>query len=435
VTLGAPGHWCLYRVDFLAQSTAMPAAIDRPDMRRASREALSLALMEARNHTLQLLARIEPAPDRKLPATAPPGTVPPLWLAGHVAWLAEYWIARNPQRALGPLCPADAVRLASVEPQADAWFDPRLVPPADRWAMPLPDAAGIRAWLLDTLETTLELLEQAPDTDQGLYFFRMALFHEDWRGEDLVTLAQTLGVPLAIELPAGAATRPALLLPATRWTLGWADDAGFALDVERGHEPVAVPEFEIDAQPVTWAQYVEFIADGGYDREDLWRPEGWAWLQQEAAREGRRGPRHVEQIGVASGAVMQTVFGRPTRMGASQAVMHASWWEADAFARWAGRRLPTEAEWEIAALQAGRRGFRWGEVREWTAGTLRPFAGFRPEAWTALAELDAQPLFGRARVLRGASFATRPRMRHPRARGWALPERDEGFVGFRTCAI
>jgi len=198
---------------------------------------------------------------------------------------------------------------------------------------------------------------------------------------------------------------------------------------------VQVPEFEIDAQPVSWAQYVEFIADGGYDREELWRPEGWSWLQAEAARDGRRGPRHVEQIGVASGAVMQSVFGRATRMGAGQPVMHASWWEADAYARWAGRRLPAEAEWEIAALQAGRRGFRWGDVHEWTAGTLRPFDGFRSDAWTPQAELDTRNVFGRARVLRGASFATRRRLRHPRARGWALPERDDGFVGFRTCAI
>jgi formylglycine-generating enzyme required for sulfatase activity len=196
-----------------------------------------------------------------------------------------------------------------------------------------------------------------------------------------------------------------------------------------------VPEFEIDAQPVTWSQFVEFIDDSGYDRQELWHPQGWEWLQREAAAEGRRGPRHVEQIGVASGAVLQTLFGKPTRMGGTQVLMHANWWEANAFARWAGRRLPTEAEWEIAALQAGRRGFRWGEVREWTAGTLRPFAGFQADAWAPHAELDTQRLFGAARVLRGASFATRSRMRHPRARMWALPQRDDGFVGFRTCAL
>jgi gamma-glutamyl hercynylcysteine S-oxide synthase len=414
--------------------TAATALIDSPDMRAATRERLSLALMDARNHTLDLLARFEQAlgPDLRVPPSA--DTVPPLWLAGHAAWLAEYWIGRNPQRALGPRCPTDGVRLASVDPQADRWFDPTLAPHDDRWSLQLPTPEAVKAYLLDTLETTLELLEHAGDTDDGLYFFRMALFHEDLRGEELVTIAQTAGVPLALAVPPGAATRAALVLPATRWSLGW-PDGGFALDVETGRELVAVPEFEIDAQPVTWAQYVEFIDDGGYDREELWDAGGWAWLQREAEREGRRGPRHVEQIGVASGAVLQNLFGRATRMGGSQCAMHVSWWEADAWARWAGRRLPTEAEWEIAVHQGARRGLRWGEVREWTAGTLRPWEGWQPAGWAEKAELDAHPFFGVARVLRGASFATRARMKHPRARLWALPERDEGFVGFRTCAI
>jgi ergothioneine biosynthesis protein EgtB len=411
-----------------------PAVADGLDLRRASRERLSLALMDARNHTLQLLAHFEQALGPAMRVPVLPETVPPLWLAGHIAWLAEYWIARNPQRASGPRCPEDGVRLASVDPQADGWFDPALVGHDERWMLALPDVASVKAYLLDTLETTLELLEHTADEDNALYFFRMALFHEDLRGEELVTIAQGCGLQLRVAVPAGGASRPPLSLPATRCVLGWSD-ASFALDIERGHEPVQVPEFEIDAQPVSWSQYVEFIDDGGYDRAELWHAQGWQWLQREAEREGRRGPRHVEQIGVASGAVLQTVFGKPTRMGGTQPVMHVSWWEADAFARWAGRRLPTEAEWEIAAVQAARRGFRWGDVREWTAGTLRPFAGFRSDAWAADAELDAQALFGQARVVRGASFATRGRMKHPRARGWALPERDDGFIGFRTCAV
>ena len=418
----------------LPDMSLLPATTDDSELRRASRERLSLALMDARNHTLQLLARFEQALGPSLRVPLRPETLPPLWLVGHVGWLAEYWIARNPQRAQGPRCPGDGVRLASIEPQADAWFDPALVPHDARWQLPLPDAAGVKAYLLDTLETTLELLEHTPDEDDALYFFRMALFHEDLRGEDLVTLAQTCGVPLGLSLPDGGATREPLALPAMRWTLGWSDES-FALDVERGHEPVQVPEFEIDAQPVAWSQYVEFIDDGGYDRRELWHPHGWEWLQRESEREGRRGPRHVEQIGVASGAVLQHSFGKSRRMGGTQPVMHASWWEADAFARWSGRRLPTEAEWEVAAVQAARRGFRWGDVREWTAGTLRPLAGYQPDAWGPQAELDAQRFFGHARVVRGASFATRMRMRHPRARWWALPERDEGFVGFRTCAL
>ena len=395
-----------------------PASVDSPAIREAGRELLSIALMDARNHTLQLLGRF---PD------------PPLWIAGHIGWFSEYWIARNPQRSQGSGCAGDGVRLASIDPQADACFHPLLVPPGERAGLALPALEELKAYLLETLETTLDLLQVAPQDDAGLYFFRAALFHEDVRAEQLAVLAQTTGVPLGLPLPAGSPPRDAIALPAVRWRLGSAGK-GFAPAIECGSEEIAVPEFEIDAQPVSWAQYVEFIDDGGYDRPELWRPEGWQWLGEQARLEGRRGPRHVEQIGVASGAVLQNLFGRAMRMGAPQSAMHVSWWEADAYARWAGRRLPTDVEWESAAQAGARRGFRWGDVVEWTAGTLRPWPGWRPDAWAAYAELDPQPAFGKARVLRGASFAARARMKHPKARGWALPADDAGFTGFRTCS-
>ena len=111
-----------------------PAVIDTPDMRRASRERLSLALIDARNYTLQLLDRFEQALGPRLHVEARGDAVPPLWTAGHLAWWAEYWIARNPQRALGPRSAPEGVRLASVDPQSDPYFDPRLTPRAQRWA-------------------------------------------------------------------------------------------------------------------------------------------------------------------------------------------------------------------------------------------------------------------------------------------------------------
>jgi iron(II)-dependent oxidoreductase len=303
-----------------------------------------------------------------------------------------------------------------------------------RWQLELPDFQATRAYLLETLESTLELLDKTAEEDEALYFFRAALFHEDLRCEQLVTMAQTLGVPLKLALPVGLQARDAVLVPAGRWLLG-SSAGGFVFDVEKWAHEIEVPEFEIDAQPVNWGQFVEFVDDGGYDRPEFWLPQGWEWLQREADRDGRRGPRYVEQIGSASGAVMQLLFGKSTRMAASQSAMHLSWWEADAWARWAGRRLPTEVEWEMAAHTAGRQGFRWGDVREWTASTLRPWPGFVADAWRQHTEREAQPQFGRARVQRGASFAARSRMKHPKFRGFALPERDDAFVGFRTCAL
>jgi ergothioneine biosynthesis protein EgtB len=411
----------------------MPAAIDHSDMRGAGPGPLSLALMDARNHTLHLLNVFEQGLPR-LAVPRQPGLEPPVWLAGHIAWLAEYWIGRNPQRHLGLLCPADTVRLASIAAHADAWFDPALASPDQRWSLELPDPAALRAYLLETLESTLELLDKAPPDDPGLYFFRMALFHEDLRGEQFLAMAQTLGLPFKLPVAASPAPREPLLIPAGRWMLG-AQPGGFVFDVEKWAHEVNVPEFEIDAQPVNWSQYVEFAADGGYDDPQWWLPEGWAWLQAHAGAGGRRAPRHVDQIGAASGAVMQTLFGRPTRRAGEQAVLHVSWWEADAWCRWAGRRLPTEVEWEMAAHVAGRRGFQWGDVHEWTASPLRPWLGFAPDAWTRHTDLEATALFGRARVLRGASFATRARLKNPKARGFALPDRDDLFVGFRSCAV
>ncbi len=409
--------------------------IDSPDMRRAGHELLSVALMDARNHTLHLAGQLEVQLESKGFQVAPqPEIDPPLWELGHIGWFQEWWITRNVQRQLGSRCGPRPTRLASIEPDADLWWNDAQVPPADRWALPLPDLGAARAYLLGTLETTLELLEKTPDDDEALYFYRLALFHEDMHGESLITLAQTLGLPLQLQTAGATAVRAPLLVNATRWTMGHGAPGGFSFDDEQPAHDVQVPEFEIDAQPVTWAQFVEFVDDGGYDRVDLWHPAGWLWLQRQAAGEGQhmggRAPRYVDQIGVASGAVMQTRFGTARRMLGGQPAMHVSWWEADAWCRWAGRRLPAEVEWELAAHSAARRGFRWGEVWEWTGSTARPYPGFAAGPWQAYSEL----CFGSHKVLRGASFATRERLKHPNFRRFELPHCDHIFVGFRSCS-
>jgi gamma-glutamyl hercynylcysteine S-oxide synthase len=362
------------------------------DFRRAGKEQLSLALMDTRNHALHLAAQLEKSE----------GAHQQAWqLLASVAQFQARWISNN-------------------------------VPPWGQTSSP--NADDTRACLLETLEATLECLDKAPDTDDGLYFFRLALFREDQCAEDLLVIAQTLGVELPIQLPGPAAQREPLLIPATRWRVGsetGEGGEGFAFDNELPAFDDPVPEFEIDAQAVSWAQFVEFVDDGGYDREALWHGDGWAWLQQKSAAEGRRGPRYVDQIGVASGAVMQTRFGRARRMSGGQCVTHVTWWEADAWARWAGRRLPAEVEWEVAAHVALRRGFYWGDVWEWTASTFRPYPGFKPGPWADY----SQAAFGTHKVLRGASFATPQRLRSPKFRNFALPSEDATFCGFRTCAI
>ncbi len=450
---------------FMAQELPLPSStshLDRADLRRAGRDVLSLALMDARNHTLFLVGEYQKAMEEggdelelpSVPGLNSPGLVPalnpPLWELGRIGWFQERWIGRNLQRHQGARADPRATPLASAFPRGDAlWGEPGL-PPARRWEATLPPLDDIKSYLLATLESTLDLLAMTPDEADALYFYRLALFHEDMRGEALVHMAQTLGMHLRLPLPAPGVVRDPITVPATRWMLGLSGGGGgesglFVFDNEGPAHEVTVPEFEIDAQPVSWGQYAEFVADGGYDRPALWLPAGWDWLQaQQKQAEGRRAPRHVQEIGVARslaardgarkslvGGVLQDWFGQTMRMALWAPVMHLSWWEADAWCRWAGRRLPTEVEWELAAHQAVGRGFRWGDAWEWTASSFSAYPGFAPGPWSAYSE----PFFGQHKVLRGASIATRRRMKHLKFRHHAAPEVDHIFCGFRSCAL
>jgi formylglycine-generating enzyme required for sulfatase activity len=153
-----------------------------------------------------------------------------------------------------------------------------------------------------------------------------------------------------------------------------ADGPGFVFDNERAPHPVAIPEFEIDAQAVTWSQFGEFVEDGGYDEHAHWSEAGWDWVEREA----RRTPRHVDQM---RHGVLRHRFGQLSRVAGGEPAIHVSAFEAEAWCRWAGRRLPSEVEWEAAAHQGASRGFRFGDVWEWTASTFRPYPGFALGPW------------------------------------------------------
>jgi ergothioneine biosynthesis protein EgtB len=403
-------------------------SVDAARMRSAGKDLLSLALIDARNHTLRWIAACEAGLDgAALTVPLRAEINPPLWELGHIGWFQEYWIGRNVQRDRGERCDPAHPKLASILPDADRWYDSSNVPHDSRWQLDLPDLESTRQYLVDTLETTLDLLAGTPDgDDDALYFHRLALFHEDMHGEALAMLAQTLGFGDAglTTRPAGTARREPLLFPATRWPLGRGHGDGFSFDNEKLAHEIAVPEFEIDAQAVDWAQYCEFVEDGGYDEPGHWSAEGQAWLE----RAGRRTPRHVDQM---RQGVLQHRFGRLVRVPMNQPVTHLTWYEADAWCRWSGRRLPSEVEWEVAAHQGATRGFRWGDAWEWTASTFRPYPGFVAGPYRDY----SAPWFGTHKVLRGASFVTAGRMRHPKFRNFYRPERDDVFCGFRSCSV
>ncbi|HRI17900.1 MAG TPA: SUMF1/EgtB/PvdO family nonheme iron enzyme, partial [Burkholderiaceae bacterium] len=317
--------------------------IDSPAAYRAGRDELSLALIDARNCSLRWLAAFEQAlgPDG-LRAPQAAEVEPPLWTLGHLAWFQVRWVARNLQRARGAACDPSQARLAGVLTRADEFYDPEMAPAGRRAALELPDAAATRQYLVDTLETTLELLAGTGDGDDALYFHRLALWHEDRHGEALATLSQTLGFDSGLlAWPPPVAPRAPLFFPATVHELG-ARPGGFVIDNEQWAHEVALPEFEIDAQAVSWSQYAEFVEDGGYDEPRWWSREGWDWID----RLQRRSPRHVEQL---RHGVLARRFGKLARVPLAQPATHLAWYEADAWCRWAGRRLPTEVEWDHAA--------------------------------------------------------------------------------------
>jgi formylglycine-generating enzyme required for sulfatase activity len=395
---------------------------DAIGIRHANRDLLSLALIDARNLTLRWLQVFE---SRGLDGASEGGR-PARWLAGHAGWYQERWIGRHVQRARGEQADAGAAPLASIDPQADGWYGPDAAPDAQP-----ADADSVRRYLAETLDTTLDLLAVAGDGDDALFVYRNALLHEDRLGETLAERAAQLQIkrhgdpPPPWMPPPARVDREPLWMPAARLVLG-STPGGLVPDNERWAEALAVPEFEIDAQAVCWDRYIEFAEDGGYDRRELWTDPGWAWLQAG----GRRAPRDVEQL---RGGVLLQRQGELQRVPAGQPAMHVTRHEAEAWCRWAGRRLPTEPEWELAALTARHRGFVWGDVFEWVTGSARGWPGHG--ATPLPGSLDRLPPPGTQGVLRGASCATAPRRHHPKARRFLAPDVDRAFSGFRSCAL
>lgn len=396
-----------------------------PGLRQADPATLAAALIDVRTTLLQLFAAYRAALGDELRCERSPELNLPLWELGHIGWFEEHWIARNPCRKLGA---AADVEGSSWGPSrltgADRLYDSSRVAHATRWALPLPDVAQTLDYLASVRDDSLALLhamDETDSTDGGLYFFRLSCFHEAMHREAWVYMAQTLGIPLALDGPEPS-LRPGgeISLPGGVWQTG-TTDAGFAFDNELGAHTLELKPYTIDRSVVSWQQYLPFVEAGGYDDARCWSEAGWAWRRQH----GQAQPRYLRRT---DNGWQRQRFGHWQALDERLPALHLTAHEAEAWCRWAGRRLPDEAEWEMAACTSDS--FAWGQVWEWTASPFAPYPGFAAHPYRDY----SAPWFDGRPVLRGASFATDAHLRHPRYRNFFPAERNDIFAGFRSCA-
>jgi gamma-glutamyl hercynylcysteine S-oxide synthase len=420
--------------------------------------ALAAQLEAARRRTLELLA---PLSDDELVEQHSPLMSPLVWDLAHTGYFEELWLLR---RIAGG---------RASDGRFDRIYDALESPRATRPELDLLSPAEARAYLADVRTRVLEVLEEIDleDDDPLLtdaFVYGMIVQHEHQHQETiLATLQLRSGEYPVDDEPIAAAELPAapeVFVEGGPFLLG-TDDEPWAYDNERPAHELELAAFWIDAVPVTNAAYVHFIETGGYEERRHWSDDGWAWRTETGASR----PRFWERS--PSGEWTRLRFGRLEPIPPHEPVQHVSWYEADAYARSAGKRLPTEPEWEKAATwdpAAGKQRYPWGngeagaeranlgqrrfhpapagsfpagmspcgchqllgDVWEWTASDFRAYPGFEAFPYPEYSEV----FFGSDyKVLRGGSWATHPVVARATFRNWDYPIRRQIFTGFR-CA-
>ncbi|MBZ0329604.1 SUMF1/EgtB/PvdO family nonheme iron enzyme [Halomonas sp. ANAO-440] len=398
---------------------------------------------------------------------------PPLWELGHLGYFHDHFALRG-------LFGLPDYQIA----EAERLFDSSSIAHDDRWSLPLPSREQTLAYLSRVQQAMLERLPDGEASSAQSYVYQLTTLHEDMHGEAFLYTRQTLGDPapdlgtpppgFATGEPAAGAQPGDVAIPGGRHLLGSDESVPFRFDNEKAPMEVHVAPFSIAKAPVANAEFAAFVDDGGYTRRQLWSEAGWRWCE----KQGLQAPVYWRQN--ANGRWEERRFDRWGPLPPHQPVVHVNWFEAEAWCRWAGRRLPSEAEWEVAAsreptpdgasLAPGKRRFPWGDtppvarlanldgwrlapldvaalpdgdsafgcrqmlgnVWEWTASPFGPFPGFEPELYRDY----SAPWFKEGRyVLRGGAWATRGRLIHNGYRNFFTPERQDILAGFRTCAL
>jgi gamma-glutamyl hercynylcysteine S-oxide synthase len=365
----------------------------------SSKAAIADRLAAARRRTYEL---IEPLDDEQLNRVYSPILSPLAWDLGHIANFEELWLVQT----IGERDP--------LHGELGRFYDAIENPRKTRGELPILRDAELRAYLADVRERTLEVLEGVEigaDVDDRLlregFVYEMLLAHEQQHNETMLQLLQMVdGYEPLHDADRGPAADPMppgpemVVMEGGGYEIG-APSTGFAYDNERPRHSVVLDPFEIDRGPVTNGAYLAFVEETGAEP-----------------------PLYVERDG--SDGWVRTARGRRDPVDPDQPVIHVSWHEADAFARWAGKRLPTEREWEAAREHLHAVGQAW----EWTSSDFLAYPGFEAFPYSEYSEVF---FGGEYKVLRGGAWATDRDVMRPSFRNWDLPQRRQIFSGFR-CA-
>lgn len=451
------------------------------------KNGLIKALNETREKILELVCSL---PEDQLQVPYHPGVNPPLWELGHSMFFYEVFVL-------------DALDgTPSVDPSMDELWDSFHMTHQERWSQTLfPGRDATLAYAEEVYQRLLARLENEPLTDQALYLFRYAIYHQHMHIESMTWCRQTVGYPAppfalkgpalhkpALHEPAGSSGGDARV-PAGDYRIGFPERPldpsreDFAFDNEKPGVTVSLPSFDISRTLVSNGDFLAFVEDGGYRRREFWSQGGCQWLARERdlsfgtdrAPEWAA-PAHPFHWRYRDGEWQERLFDQWLPLVPEHPVKQVSYWEAEAYCAWAGRRLPTEFEWEAAALdnrpgQPFRR-FPWGEtleesgvealadlnarhmgrvpvtafpagdspfgcrqmvgtVWEWTASQFLPFDGFAMDMYPYMSVLQ----FGDHKTTKGGGCATSSRLIRGTYRQAYYPDRCDVFTGFRTCAL